>query len=141
MKSISGRTRRVVNVALVGLVALGATVSVTSVANAQSGRRICMYSSEAGFQFKDGSGNVAGNYLWALNYKKDGKCPQNNQASLNDGTGATSSEQEKITCEKFQSLIAASSDPCPSMTVDSVYRITRRTNISVAATFAYYGHY
>jgi hypothetical protein len=109
---------------------LGTTVAVSSTADAQSGRRACVYSSWA-----------ASNHfpVWAMNFRKSGDCPNNsNQDSLS--STAQIIPVSKLTCEIFSINVlgVSNNDPCPKMTPDVMYKITKDAS---GLHYEAHGHY
>lgn len=119
------------------LTALGVTVAASPAANAQTNRRICTYSAVETWYGPNGA--VTAYSQWAMNYKKKGGCPTNgNTESLRKKAGSTA--LEKITCEQFGDRARVTTDPCPGMTMDSMYYVQWYIDGS-STTFGNHGHY
>ncbi len=126
-----------------GLLALGAvmtmaagTMTVTSSAHAESGRRICEYSFKAEPKNTNSHNPRQKNPLLhvsiGMDYKKDGACPSLDPNKL-AATGFVDVDQvnpknpvNKWTCEDWgrthQTYLAGlGSDPCPALWNDQVY--------------------
>ncbi|WP_394617259.1 hypothetical protein JNUCC0626_47945 [Lentzea sp. JNUCC 0626] len=133
----TNRARRVTALALTFLAGIGITTIAAPAADAQTNRRICTYSGVETWYSSNGA--VASYGQWALNYKKKGGCPTNGNAESLRNT-ATSTSWEKITCEEFGDRFRTPSDPCPGMTMDSLYYVRWYVNGS-PSTFTNHGHY
>lgn len=110
---------------LLGACVIGALVGAASVvpmAQAESGRRICVYRDET----------AGDSHVWnVVDYKKDGspECPRLYSPDM-QGMGG---DWKKITCEAFASPLGKTSDstfdlkpdPCSTLVNDHVYEITQ----------------
>ncbi|MFD8496681.1 hypothetical protein [Amycolatopsis sp. NPDC059657] len=122
--------------ALMTLLAVAGTTAIAAPgADAAANRRVCVYSKvDAKTDAKGGRSN----FQWAMNYKKAGGCPtNNNRASLQSTARATA--YTKVTCEEYAMWVRVHYDPCPTMQVDSLYYIEWHEN--GGTTFSNRGHY
>ncbi|KJK46977.1 hypothetical protein UK23_21730 [Lentzea aerocolonigenes] len=121
------------------IMALAALVGVTAIiapgAEAAANRRVCVYSKP------DVTANNRSNFQWAMNFKKDGGCPENNnRASLQSTARAKS--YYKITCEEYAQWIRVKFDPCPNhMPTDQLVYIEWSLDGKTATKFSPRGHY
>lgn len=115
--------------AVAGVAALGVAVPQ---AQAQSGRRICVYAYKQYVQ--DGVDGSLARYSVGLNYKKDGACPAITGDMIPTyyphGTDIATGSIRKETCEvwgrdhsldRLKSPVLTNADPCPIMVDDHVY--------------------
>lgn len=133
MKTISRRTRRMAGVGTACLAVLGVTVVTAPVADAEAGRRVCVYSSTVGDDYFP---------VFAMDFRKDGGCPENkNLKSTKAGVGAQAVSTGKYKCDIFtvNVLKVKEYDPCPTMDNDEIYKITKNSKGSLK--FESYGKY
>ncbi|MFD8493087.1 hypothetical protein [Amycolatopsis sp. NPDC059657] len=118
MKFHGSRTRQAASAGAAFLMMLGTAAAVAPVANAEEGRRVCVYSSSTGTNSFP---------IWAMDWRKtsDSSCPENkNSVALR--AGALTKTTESITCQGFASnFLGVSYDPCPRMNNDIMYKITK----------------
>lgn len=131
-------TRRLMGLGATCLAVLGIAVVTTPAAQATPNRRVCVYSSWAASDPFP---------VFAMNYKADGGCPKNgNTATTVAGAGGQVVDTGKLTCERFSTnvLKVDQHDFCPTMKVDTIYKITKNQAGSQdpnSLSFSDKGHY
>jgi hypothetical protein len=135
MKSVK---RRAIVTSMTCLTLLNIAIFAMPAAHAESGRRICMYGYTGNVM--DARGNTVAHYNYAMDYKKEGGCPEIRNASVFNATFRYDSTA-KVTCEALRDEMHVNWDPCPQMKDDDVYYMEWLSNNGGFSRMNSLGHY